>query len=193
MGIHQSGWQVYDNQGCRKYLDSHERSRFLAVADQLGQSQRALCYVLLYCGCRISEALELTPDRFDAEGRALRFRTLKRRRIVFRQVPIPDFLIAMLQSLPTNAHDRHWPIHRTTAWRMIREVMKQAQIAGPMATCKGCRHSFGILAAMRNVPGPLVQKFMGHASLSTTAIYLDAMGAEERQFAERMWLPPAGA
>jgi len=187
MGFYQSDWQVYDSRGVRKYLDSPERIRFLTEADDLDPRRRALCYVLAYTGCRISEALELDPHRLDADSPGLRFRTLKRRRLVFRVVPIPEFLMVMLRALPCAPGDRFWPIHRVTAWRMIRGVMEHAQIKGPMATCKGLRHAFGIRAIARNLPGPLVQKFMGHASLASTAIYLDPVGAEEREFAERMW------
>ena len=65
--------------------------------------------------------------------------------------------------------------------------MRARAIAGPMASPKGLRHGFGIRAAGRNVPTNLIQRWMGHASPDTTAIYLDAIGAEERQFASRMW------
>jgi hypothetical protein len=33
----------------------------------------------------------------------------------------------------------------------------------------------------------MVQKWMGHARLSTTAIYADASGPDEAAFAERFW------
>ena len=33
----------------------------------------------------------------------------------------------------------------------------------------------------------LVQKWLGHAQLSTTAIYADAVGEEEHSIASRMW------
>jgi integrase/recombinase XerD len=56
-----------------------------------------------------------------------------------------------------------------------------------MACPKGLRHGFGIRAADRSVPTNLIQRWMGHASPTTTAIYLDAVGLEERQFASRMW------
>lgn len=187
MGFRQSDWQVFDNRGVRKYLDNRERARFLAAADALDPRRRALCYVLAYTGCRISEALELAPHRIDIDSRALRFRTLKRRRLIFRVVPVPDFLIAMLRALPVSGEGRYWPMHRSTAWRLVHAVMRRAEIAGPMATCKGLRHSFGILGASHNVVGPIIQRWMGHASLATTAIYLDAVGVEERQFAKRMW------
>ncbi len=33
----------------------------------------------------------------------------------------------------------------------------------------------------------MVQKWMGHAQLSTTAIYANAVGKEEQHIAARMW------
>ena len=35
--------------------------------------------------------------------------------------------------------------------------------------------------------GPLVQRWLGHAQLSTTAIYAEAVGQEEQEIAARMW------
>jgi integrase len=32
-----------------------------------------------------------------------------------------------------------------------------------------------------------LQRWLGHASMTTTAIYLEAMGDEEREIAARMW------
>jgi len=34
---------------------------------------------------------------------------------------------------------------------------------------------------------PLIQRWMGHARLKTTAIYLQLGGAEERRFAQQLW------
>jgi len=33
----------------------------------------------------------------------------------------------------------------------------------------------------------MVQKWLGHRNLETTAIYMDAQGDEERELAARMW------
>ena len=73
------------------------------------------------------------------------------------------------------------------AWRLVKRMMDIADISGPMACCRGLRHGFGIHAAVCKVPPNLIQRWMGHSSATTTAIYLDAVGQEERQFAERMW------
>ena len=37
------------------------------------------------------------------------------------------------------------------------------------------------------VPRPWPWRLLGHASMTTTAIYLDALGEEEREIAARMW------
>jgi site-specific recombinase XerD len=52
---------------------------------------------------------------------------------------------------------------------------------------KGLRHGFGIKAVTSAVPLNMVQKWLGHAQLSTTAIYADASGSEATQLAKRMW------
>lgn len=46
---------------------------------------------------------------------------------------------------------------------------------------------FGVAAVQASIPLNLVQRWMGHAQLSTTAIYAEAMGKEERDMAARMW------
>ena len=39
------------------------------------------------------------------------------------------------------------------------------------------------------MPLNLLQRWLGHADIATTAIYADAMGPEERAIAARMWSP----
>ena len=68
-----------------------------------------------------------------------------------------------------------------------------AGISGPQASPKGLRHGFGVAAVQAGIPLNMVQKWLGHAQLSTTAIYADAVGAEEQVIVERMWSSGAGA
>jgi integrase/recombinase XerD len=65
--------------------------------------------------------------------------------------------------------------------------MAAARISGAQAMPKGLRHSFGVNAFQSRVPAHLVQRWLGHASLRTTAIYGDVIGPEERAFAKSMW------
>ena len=46
---------------------------------------------------------------------------------------------------------------------------------------------FGVAAVSAEIPLNFVQRWLGHAQLSTTAIYADAIGAEEKKIASRMW------
>jgi integrase/recombinase XerD len=52
---------------------------------------------------------------------------------------------------------------------------------------KGLRHGFGVAAVQSDVPLNMVQKWLGHADISTTTIYTNAVGEQERSLAERMW------
>jgi integrase/recombinase XerD len=184
---HQRQWQIYDPNGRRKYANEQERRRLLSAAHDARADILALAYLLAFTGCRISEALALTPEHFDPDSGSVTFRTLKRRRLAFRSVPIPQEVCAMICSLPSSPEKQIWPMHRVTAWRHIKALFTETQTTGPMACCRGLRHAFGIHAATRGVPQNLIQRWMGHASPETTAIYLDAVGVEERQFAGRMW------
>ena len=173
------GWQVHDEAGRRKYLNGAERTRFLGAADRLAPRMQALCHVLAYTGCRLSEALALTMAQVDAERLTLTIKTLKRRRTVFRVVPVPRATVDMLRGLVPGASGRFWSVHRVTAWRVVKSAMHRAGITGPMACPKGLRHGFSMRAAGHNVPTNLIQRWMGHASRTTTAIYLNAVGIEE--------------
>lgn len=65
--------------------------------------------------------------------------------------------------------------------------MAAAGITGLHASPKGLRHGFGVHAVRAAVPLNLLQRWLGHADIATTAIYADAMGAEEREIAAQMW------
>ena len=65
--------------------------------------------------------------------------------------------------------------------------MAAARINGALAMPKGLRHGFGVAAFEAKIPPHVVQKWLGHSSLRTTAIYADIIGPEERAFAARIW------
>ena len=88
---------LFDSTGQRKYLSSAERKAFLQAAKQQPREIRTFCLTLYYTGCRISEALALTPQRIDLAECHLTFESLKkRRRGIFRSVPVPLSLIDTL-------------------------------------------------------------------------------------------------
>lgn len=195
MHHHHSGTSsLYSAAGLRKYLTRDERERFLSASLAASRPDvRTLCLTLAYTGCRISEALALTPASIHAADGIIAIRSLKKRGLmVVREIPVPPLLISELERVHglSSLHltQRLWPLSRGRAWQLIKEVMIEARIAeGVHASPKGLRHGFGLHAIRCGVPINLVQRWLGHASMTTTAIYLQAVGSEEREIAARMW------
>lgn len=188
---------LFDRSGHRKYLTASERRAFAVRASRFPIPIKLFCLTLLYTGARLSELLALTSDRIDVANNAIIFETLKRRRrCVFRAVPVPAALIGQIlgfggkldKRMENGQADlRLWTWGRTTAWKHVKTVMTQAGIP-PNLTCpKAARHAFGVNAIQTGVSLNVVQRWMGHAQITTTAIYADALGKEERVLAQRTW------
>lgn len=182
---------MFDRAGQRKYLNGAERLAFVGtVGRERNHLRRTFCLVLFHTGCRISEALNCRWEHLDFRGQALVFETLKRRkRGHFRSVPVPASLMAELEKLkiPAGSDGRVWPVSRATGYRWIRQAMKRAKIAGAQACPRGLRHSHAVACVANKVPLTVVRKWLGHARLETTAVYLDVLGDEERALARRVW------
>jgi integrase len=190
--------RLHTADGARKYLTAGERAAFLREAGRAERDIRTLCLTLAYGGCRLSEALALTADRVDLAAGVLVFESLKKRRGgIFRSVPVPPDVLDTLDMVhgirekqavrDRGRGTRLWPWSRMTGWRAVHAVMQTARLDGPHASPKGLRHGFGVAAVSAGIPLNLVQKWLGHAQLTTTAIYADAVGAEEKDIAKRMW------
>lgn len=198
--------ELFDPNGNRKYLTPSERERFLQTALAADGSTSTFCLMLHHTGCRISEALNLTRSSIDYESKCVTFKTLKQRKShVFRQVPLPDdFLLILnrvhnlrhLQKQPKGKKQFIWTSSwkkkpkqwsRKTAYSRIMKTMTQADLNGIAATPKGLRHAFAIACLDKGLPLNLVQKWMGHASITTTSIYANASGEEERNIIAKLW------
>jgi integrase/recombinase XerD len=144
--------ELFNSAGKRLYLTDSERKKFLAAADQEERQQvRTFCYVLAHTGCRISEALHLVGERIDFDGGAIVFESLKKRkRGVYRAVPVPPKVLDMLEMVhglkdkkkkPSGTKEKPrpplWAFGRTTAWKKVLVVMAEAGVKGPQATPKG--------------------------------------------------------
>ncbi len=85
-----SEMRLYDTEGNRLYLNAEERTAFLAAARKHPPDVRTFAETLAFTGCRISEALEITPRRVELDSGRVILRTLKKRRSdVYRAVPVP--------------------------------------------------------------------------------------------------------
>jgi integrase len=182
---------MFDRQGNRKYLNDGERRAFLRAArNDPDALRRAFALTLFYTGCRISEALNLTAARVDLANRAIVFETLKRRKTgLFRSVPIPDALVELLRQVASRSAPsaRVWSFSRASGYRLVKDCMARAGVKGGMASPKGLRHGFAVACLGHKIPLSTLQKWLGHARMETTAIYLEVSGDEERELAKRLW------
>lgn len=187
-------YSLYNAQGKRLYLTLDERKAFFEASKRQPDKVKTLCQLIYYTGCRVSEALNLTADRVDIAGGEIVIQSLKKRSTTphYRPIPVPmPFLeeLAAVHSLNSESTSKLWSWSRSHTWRLIKSTMLDADIntQTPYGTGKGLRHAFGIHAVSSGVPLNIVQLLMGHASMSTTAIYVDAIGDERRALVSRMW------
>lgn len=191
---------LFSPDGKRLYLTADERQAFILAAQNAKREVRTFCHVLAFTGCRLSEALALTPERVDFSGKTVIFETLKKRRSgVYRAVPVPPELLDSLGMVHRvrEIQERRkkaeltallWDWSRAKAWYVVKSIMADAKIQdGPHQMPKGLRHAYGIHALNSGVPLNLLSKWMGHASMEVTAIYANAVGEEQQNIAARMW------
>jgi len=82
---------------------------------------------------------------------------------------------------------RRWGWTRKTGYNHITAVMKKAALSGPQATPKGLRHGYAVACIEKGIQLNIVQELLGHAQMTTTAIYAHAVGAEHRGIVARLW------
>jgi len=154
---------LFDSQGNRKYVTPEERQRFYDATGEVSKEWRMFGLMFYYTGCRISEALSLKVKDIDFSSSAVTLNSLKQRRDdVYRQVPLPDSFL-----------------------RSLDDVFDK--IEGIQATPKGLRHGYAIACLDKGIALNMVQKWMGHKHIQTTAIYANATGKEERKIAAKLW------
>ena len=169
-----------DIQKNRFYLIPDEIEKILLAAKDAKPYVRTLVETLVYTGCHISEALELTPKRIDLKHQNVVFRSLKKKNDnVFRSVPVPYFYVDTMVAVHhiyqrQKSNKRLWTWTRPYAYELIKDVMIYAGIsAGNHRNPKAIRHAYGVRALLCNVPLSYLQRWMGHTDVNSTAIYTD--------------------
>lgn len=186
--------QLRNKNGLRKYLTPEERARFRECIPRLGNPIKELyCYAIFATGCRPTEAHRLRLDSFDLAEEVLVIESLKKRRVgIYRAIPVRLSWMQRAVRLLHKHKEQHrgasvWGFSEKTGYRAVKQVMKIAEIYGVHATPRGLRHAFGVFHAHHKTNPKLIKDWMGHASLETTLIYLDAQGKEAREAAKIAW------
>lgn len=186
--------QLRDQDGARKYLTPDERLRFRDTIPRLQDPIKEIyCKIIYFTGCRPSEAYRLQIRHFDLAEEVIVIESLKKRkRGVYRTFHVDVHWMQQSVDLLKKHVLRHqksniWGFCEKTGYRAVKRVMKLADISGAHASPKGLRHAFGIYYAQLKTNPRLIQEWMGHASIKTTMIYLDAQGQEAKKAAKAGW------
>lgn len=128
-------------------------------------------------GARVSEALGVRVEDVDVTAGSVRVPTLKRKRRKFRDVPIG---VEYAKRLVRGRVDRGkplFPVTRQRVWFAMRRAAVRAGLDESRAHPHALRHGFAIQNAAAGVPVPVLRKWLGHASLSSTLVYVDEIEA----------------
>jgi site-specific recombinase XerD len=176
-------------------LTEAERRRFLNPASQQGPREYTLVSLALGAGLRVSELMNLRLDDFsqdEAGGWWVRVRMGKGRKD--RLVPVHPLVIDAVKSWVKadsrslrRKSDRETYLFSTRqsprmttarAWQLVKALAKDAGIEKPISP-HSLRHTMAV-ETLRAGAGPvIVQKLLGHATLSTTQRYVDHLERED--------------
>jgi len=184
--------------GERKYLNREERQAFKNAIQYMKPKAKLYCSMIYYTGCRLSEALEVTPNALDYDRGLVRFRTLKQKSYkpsVYRMVELPEDYLAALESeykAATNkgkraGKQRIWDFTSRMACKYVTQAMERAEIKGRRATARGLRHSMGVMLALDKVPVNVIADILGHKDIKNTLIYMQILGEDRRELISNVW------
>lgn len=162
------------------------RAEVYQILGCVQQPRYQVCLSTLYaCGLRLGEGVRLTVQDIDSSRMLLAVRGGKGAKD--RYVPLPQATLALLR--------QHWTTHRHPRWLFpaspsngqawasvqqpvhessIQKAMKRAVAASGIqkhATPHTLRHSWATHLLEAGVNLRLIQQWLGHNSLSTTAMY----------------------
>lgn len=161
---------------------------------------RAIVCLLWRCGLRVSEALNLLPGDVDGARGSLLVRRGKGGKA--RTVGIDAGALAVLAAWQAvrPRTGRTAPLFVTldgeavsTSYVRSMLIRKSRKVGLPQLHPHSFRHCFAVSLVRERFTMPTIQRLLGHSDLSTTAQYLDSIGASEavEQAAKREWSLPA--
>jgi site-specific recombinase XerD len=169
----------------RSTLTSQEMMMLLTQAQSL--RDRAIMSLFIDCGARCAEAASLRKqyifdDYIQVDGKTGE-----------REIPISEETRRLLLLLSANDgksdyvfQGQRGPLTRWGIYRIVNTTMHKAKITGPKLGPHRLRHAFGRHYIKNGGDIRSLQKIMGHASISTTEIYVelsrDDIVAKHHQF-----------
>ncbi len=155
------------------------------AADGVPQSARVLVGFLWATGARISEAIALRVRDLDTREQMATLVTLKRRKRTTRRVPVQPLYFAevlgWIYERKAAGDDLVFPWKRRNASYLVKRALVAAGVEDERAHPHALRHGHAIHALKNGVGVNYIQRMLGHASISSTSIYLRVTAADIRE------------
>lgn len=184
---HPSHLMKIDRHGASRILSQEEYRELLRV---LKPKFRTLLKLLCASGFRISEALSIRKQDLIENTIILRKNDTKGK-LETREVPIPPSLAAELNSLKTegefffSARDPRRPMTRQNADYALRSACSYLGIEG--TSLHYTRRRFITELHNANVPIKVIQKAVGHKSLTSTSKYIEVNEKQVKHAVSLLW------
>jgi len=138
---------------------------------KLGQRDRLIILALAFTGLRASELLNLRPCDLTTHYLLVRHGKGDKDRTIPLAETIRQPFLDYIQHNPLKQTDRLFPIKRKRLYTIVTQYARAAGIND--ITPHSLRHYFATLLIELGAQLRAVQELLGHADISTTAIYLD--------------------
>lgn len=173
------------------YVTRDEVARALELLRQDGKNRLALFLDFLWLsGARVSEALAVRVCDVDFRAGLVTVKILKRRAPETRNLPVRPawlgFVAVAINLTGLKSDDRLFPWSRSRAFELVRDALLAAGVERHRAHPHAIRHGHAIFALEQGAPLNVVQRALGHASLTTTSIYLRVTAQDVRRFYDEM-------
>jgi integrase/recombinase XerD len=158
-----------------------------------------VCLSTIYgCGLRLLEGVRLQVGHIDSERQMLHIRQGKGQKD--RYVPLPERTLALLRGYWLSHRNPLWlfpsareggmatarqPINASGVQKAFRAALQESGV-NKAASVHTLRHSWATHLLEAGVNLRLIQAWLGHHSLTTTAIYTHLTVKAERQATERL-------
>ncbi len=171
----------------RENYDERENARKGITAAQYGRYWLIFLF-LRNTGARLTEVLSINEDRdIDVRHAEVTLLSLKKRRKakqhLTRVVPVPPEIIneyLRFINLHPDFKGKAFKVNRIVFFLKFREFATEVGIPMELAHPHILRHTRAIELLRRGVPVTIVQQLLGHATLSTTALYLKYSAVETK-------------
>jgi integrase/recombinase XerD len=176
-----------DRNGTSRILSQEEYQELLQV---LKPKFRTLLKLCLLSGFRISEALSIRKTDLVEDTIILRKNNTKGR-LETREIPIPPSLVAELHSIKTegnyffSAANPDRPMTRQNADFALRYACQQLGIEG--TSWHYTRRRFITELHHSQVPMKVIQKAVGHKSLTSTSKYIEVSDSQVNHAVSLLW------